>query len=408
MTKASFLPIILGSDENAYGDARLFYEEYGIRPLILCCRLLIPTRYSRLFTYRCIENFDCEDVFVPALLSVLREMKPKYQKLLVIACSDYYANLMSRHYDEFEGLIANRFPSLSLLEQFETKDLFYSLCDRYGMPYPKTYICEPEDRITCVDTLPFKFPIVVKPENSNATEYLHLSFEGKKKVYFVYTREEYLSCAETLNAVGYRGKLILQEFIEGDDSAMRVVNSYSDNEGKVRVSVLGQPLLEEYAPYTLGNYAAIITRNEERVYELVTSFLEKIGYVGFSNFDMKYDQKNDRYVLFEINPRLGRSSFFVRAADVNMMKALVDTCVEKIPYQGVFYGKKTAMWSNVPKGILKKYVKNPDLAREMKALFPGCLYTLYAKEDRSLKRYYRVTRFYLSHYKNYRKYYFEK
>lgn len=408
MTKAAFLPIILGSDENAYGDARLFYEEYGIRPLLLCQRLLVPTRHSRLFTYRCFENFDTEEVFVPTLLSVLREMKQQYEKLLVIACSDYYANLMSRHYDKFEGLIANSFPSVSLLERFETKDLFYALCDRYGMPYPKTYICEPDDRLACIDKLPFDLPIVVKPENSNATEYLHLSFEKKKKVYFVYTREEYLEIAEALNEVGYRGKLVIQEFIEGDDSAMRVVNSYSDNEGRVRVSVLGQPLLEEYAPYTLGNYAAIITRNEERVYRLVSSFLEQIGYVGFSNFDMKYDRKNDRYVLFEINPRLGRSSFFVRAAGVNMMKALVDTCVYGAPYRGVLYGERTAMWSNVPKGILKKYVKDPELAKEMRALLPHCLYTLYAKNDRSVKRYYRVTRFYLSHYKNYKKYYFEK
>lgn len=408
MTKTSFLPIILGSDENAYGDVRLFYEAYGIRPLLLCCRLLIPTRHSKLFTYRCIENFDNEEVFVPTLLSVLREMKQSYEKLLVIACSDYYANLVSRHYDKFEGLIANAFPSLSLLEQFETKDLFYRLCDRYGMPYPKTYICEPDDRISCIDKLPFDFPIVVKPENSNATEYLHLSFAKKKKVYFVNSRQEYLEIAEALNEACYQGKLIIQEFIEGDDSSMRVVNSYSDNEGRVRVSVLGQPLLEEYAPYTLGNYAAIISRNEKRVYELVTSFLEKIGYVGFSNFDMKYDKKNDRYVLFEINPRLGRSSFFVRAADVNMMKELVDACIEEEPYQGVRYGEKTAMWSNVPKGILKKYVKNPDLVKEMKAFMPSCLYTLYAKEDRSLRRYYRVTRFYLSHYKNYKKYYFEK
>ena len=408
MTKHKFLPIILGSDENAYGDVRLFCEAYGIRPLILCNRLLVPTRHSKLLDYRCIPDFDLDEVFVPALLSVLREMKESYETLLVIACSDYYANLMSRHYDAFEGLIANRFPSLDLLAQFETKDKFYALCDRYGMPYPKTVICEREDRLTVADSLPFDFPIVVKPENSNATEYLHLSFEGKKKVYFIYSKEEYVAVASALNEVGYTGKLIIQEFIEGGDDAMRVVNSFSDNEGRVRASSLGQPLLEEYAPYTLGNYAAIVTRNEERVYTAVTAFLEQIGYVGFSNFDMKYDRKNDRYVLFEINPRLGRSSYFVRASGINMMKELVEACVEHKPFDGVRYGTGTAMWSNVPKAILKKYVKDPTLRCEMKTLLKGCSYTLFDKKDRSLRRLYRITRHYLSHFKNYRKYYFEK
>ena len=407
MSKQPFLTIILGSDENAYGDVRLLKEAYGVRPLLLCQKLLIPTLYSRLFDVRCIKDFDTEEIFVPMLLSVLREMEDQYEKIVVIACSDYYANLMSRHYSAFENRIANRFPDIALLEQFETKDKFYALCEKHGMPYPKTVICEADERKTVLSRLPFDFPIVAKPENSNATAYLHLSFEGKKKVYFLNTPEEYLKVADALDGAGYRGKLILQEFIEGKDSAMRVVNSYSDKNGIVRASVLGQPLLEEYAPYTLGNYAAIISRNDARVYREVTSFLEKIGYVGFSNFDMKYDQKRDRYVLFEINPRLGRSSFFVRAAGINMMKELVDSVVFGKEHDPVF-GEKEAMWSNVPMGVLKRYVKDPILKKEIGTLSKSCLYTLFEKGDLSLKRLYRITRFYLSHYKNFKKYYFEK
>jgi D-aspartate ligase len=34
-TRTDFLPIILGSDENAYGNVRLFREAYGVRPFLL-------------------------------------------------------------------------------------------------------------------------------------------------------------------------------------------------------------------------------------------------------------------------------------------------------------------------------------------------------------------------------------
>lgn len=216
-----------------------------------------------------------------------------------------------------------------------------------------------------------------------------------------------MAVAAALNRVGYRGKLILQEYIEGGDDAMRVVNSFSDNSGRLRVSVLGQPILEEYAPYTLGNYAAIITREEKAVYKKIESFLNNIGYRGFSNIDMKYDAKTGRYLLFEINPRLGRSSFFVRASGINMMKELVESTVFGKDHEPRF-GNTVAMWSNVPKGILKKYVSNPALQKEIRALSGKCLYTLRGKGDFSWKRFYRITRFYLSHYKNYKKYYFQK
>jgi len=407
MKKQPFLPIILGSDENAYGTVRLFREFSDERPLLMCARLLTPTIHSKLFDVRIIPDFDREEIFVPSLLNVLKEFEESYETFVVIACSDYYANLMSKKYECFEGRIANRFPSASLLEQFATKDKFYALCEAYGMPYPETVICNVKDGKNKLATLPFSFPIVLKPENSNATEYLHLSFEGKKKVYFVNTPEEYLDIIKKLDAAGYSGKLIIQEFIEGKDSAMRVVNSYSDNSGLVRASVLGQPLLEEYSPNMLGNYAAIVTRYDETVYRTVKEFLQKIGYVGFSNFDMKYDAKRGRYVLFEINPRLGRSSFFVRASGVNMMKELVDSSVLGLSHATV-YGEKEAMWSNVPIGVLKRYVKDPLLKKEIRRLAPSCLYTLLPKGDRSPKRLYRITRYYLSYYKSFRIHYFDK
>lgn len=407
MEKKKFLPIILGSDENAYGDVRLIREKYNVVPLLVCRKLLVPTMHSKLFSVRIIEDFDREEVFLPAMRAILKEYAKEYEKLVVIACSDYYAALMAKNWWEFKDLVANAFPSKELLEQFETKDKFYALCEECGIDYPKTVVCDKEDRLTVLERLPFAFPIVMKPENSNAYEYLHLSFEGKKKVYFLAGAEEYLAVVKALNKAGYTGKLILQEFVAGGDDAMRVVNSYSDNDGVVRISCLGQPVLEEYAPYTLGNYAAIISRYDERVYTMVTSFLNRIGYRGFSNIDIKYDAKADRYLLFEINPRLGRSSFFVRATGVNMMEEMIDNVVFGKVHEPRFVDN-TAMWSNVPMGILKKYVTNKELKREIKRHASHCLYTLLCKNDLSLKRIYRVGRFYLSHYKNYRKYFFHK
>ena len=152
MKKKDFLPIILGSDENAYGTARLFREAYPeVTPLLVCTAQLIPTRHSRLFDCRIIASFEREEVFPDALLGVLRECSKDYEKLLVIPCSDYYTGLLCRHYDHFEGLIANRFIPEQLLETFDTKDRFYALCEQYGMDYPKTVIAAPDERIEVAD-----------------------------------------------------------------------------------------------------------------------------------------------------------------------------------------------------------------------------------------------------------------
>ncbi len=407
--KKDFTVIILGSDENAYGNSRLIFEEYGIKPILMCSRRLIPTYFTKISTLIATDNFDKPNVFVKTLKNELENLHKDFKKVLVVPCADYYTDLLVDNYEKFDGLIANKFISKDLLKNLYKKDEFYKLCEKHGLDYPKTYVAKPNDRLKAVENLPFNFPIVVKPENSNAYEYLHAEFEGKKKVFFFSNKEDYLKVMKSMNKSNYKGMLIIQEFIEGGDDAGRVVNSYSNNQHKVMASCLGQPVIEEYAPKTLGNYAAIITRSDEALYKKVSKFLKEIGYIGFSNIDFKYDKKTGRYLAFELNPRLGRSSFFVYSSGLNMMKILIDDVIYKKKYKPLF-NKKVALWMNIPKKTIKKYVSKKSLKNEcLKLISQGkSIKTLYYKKDNSLKRYFYMRRYYNIQHKNFENYYFEK
>ena len=402
--KADFLPIILGSDENAYGNARMFAEAYGVKPLLLCGKLLSACAHSRLFRMEVIDGFSRPEIFVPSLLEVLRREAQTAGKLLVIPCVDYYAAMLSEYADRFEGLIANSFPAKALLKELSEKHRFYALCRTHGLPHPKTLVICPQERVRAAELLS-DFPIVLKPENSNAAEFLACDFPGKKKVWYLHSREEYRRLAAAMDAAGYRGTLVAQEYIPGGEDALCTLNTYSDANGIVRAMGLGQVLLTEHDPLMRGNSAAVITRRDAPLFEQIRTFLEQIRYVGFANFDLKTDPRSGETVVFECNPRIGRCGYYLRAAGLNFMQIFAEDVVYGRK-EACAAAEKEALWRNVPMPVLKRYMQNRSLYRQAEQLAKQgrCLCTRYCREDRSILRLLQMLRYELALMRSFRKY----
>lgn len=403
--KADFLPIILGSDENAYGTARLFMEAYGVKPLLLCKQRLVACVHSRLFRLEQIDGFDRPEVFVPRLLATLHREAREAEKLLVIPCVDYYAALLSEYADRFEGRIANPILPKPLLDELTAKHRFRDLCERHGLAHPKTRIIPPEERAQAENDLPGEFPIVLKPENSNAASYLDCRFPGKKKVYYLRSRQEYRQITAALGAAGYDGTLVAQEYIPGGEDTLWMLNSYSDADGRVRAMGLGQVVLTEHDPIMRGNNAVILSRYDEAILSQFRAFLEDIGYVGFGNFDLKLAPGTETPVVFECNPRLGRTNFYLRAAGLNIMKTFTEDVVYGHREDCVF-AKEAALWRNVPMAAVKRYTQNRTLCAEAEALAKAgrCMTTRHCPEDRSLLRSLEMLRYDLALLRSYRRY----
>ena len=124
---------------------------------------------------------------------------------------------------------------------------------------------------------------------------------------------------------------------------------------------------------------------------------------------MKYDRRRGHYVMFEINPRPGRSSYFVRGAGINMMKVLVDDAVFGKTGECLF-AKETSLWLNAPKSVVKNYVKDKSLRDEAKALIKAGKYsrTLDRPSEPSVKRWVWIKRYYIGQRNNFKRYFFDK
>ena len=406
-----FKIVLLGSDDNVYGISRSFYDKYGVTTIALGYGHLVPTRFTKLVEVKVIENFNIEEDCIKAIIEEGKKLKESYEKLILVPCSDWYMEVCIKHKDELKGIYENNFIDASLLESFITKDKFYELCDKYDLPYPRTIICPYEERETIHEKIEFSYPLVLKPNNSNSNEYLYCEFPGKKKVFIVNSEDELKEIIKNMNTSTYKDNLIIQEFVKGDDTHNRVINCYSDKNGKVRMMSLGRPILEEYAPGLMGNYAAIISEpGHHKIFDAIKNMLESIKYTGFSNFDLKYDSEKKEFYLFEINYRQGRSSFYVNASGVSLAELLVDDLIENKEHEEIIYSKDKILWLNVPEDVVLNYVRNESVLNEVKELIDNkkVTHTLFYDQDYNEERFEKMNKHYNVKREQYEKYFIEK
>lgn len=403
--------VILGSDDNAYGMSRSIYEKYNEKPLLLCGRTLYPTEFSKIVEIKKIKDFDKEDICIENIKKVGKELKVDYEKLILVPCSDWYMEICIKHKKELETIYENKWNDYNMLQSFITKDKFYELCEKYNLKYPSTIIVKPNERKLAHTKVKFKYPLILKPNNSNSSEYLHATFEGKKKVFIINSEEELKRTISHIDESSYKDNLIIQEFVSGDDTNNVVINCYSDRNGKVVAMALGRAILEEYLPSVMGNYAAIISEpGYNELFKSIASFLENIKYKGFSNFDLKYDVNKKEYYVFEINYRQGRSSFFVNESGISLAELLVDDLVYNKKVTKIKYPTEKILWLNIPEYVAKKYIKNKKVNKEVRELIKNkkVVHTLKYRKDKNIKRSFIINRMYLSKIKQYMDYFVEK
>lgn len=395
----SFIPLLFAGDINVYSMARAFYEIYNIKPYVYGKYPAWPCWKSKIMNYTPNTGADEQDTFLRLVCDFAE--KNRDETVLLLGCGDSYVQLISDNMEEFPGNVIAPYISVEKMNDLIDKETFYSMCEEADIDYPKTFVHRRE--IGSDFELPFDGPFIVKP--SNGIIYWKYPFPGQKKVYKETTWEDLL---KTLNAIyqsGYDDSIIIQDFIPGDDTYMRVLTNYSDKNGKVKLMCLGHVLLEEHTPHGIGNHAVIITEQNSELEEKYRVFLEKMNYVGFSNFDIKYDQRDGKYKAFEINTRQGRSNYYVTAAGANLAQYVVEDWVYNHPidFKSV---ENEILWMVVPKGVAFKYIKAEKYREKMRSLVGAgkMINPLNYKADSGFRRRLTFIKALLSHYFKYRKY----
>ena len=362
----TIVPVLLGADLNCYNIARAFHMKYGVKSYAFARYAISATKYSRIVHFTCVPDIDTDSV----MLDTLHRFADAHigDRMVLFGCTDDYVAMIIRNREELSDFVIP-YPPKEMLTTVSKKAEFYEMCDKFGIPHPDTVVLTDKTTADALspEKLGFSYPIIVKP--SSSVDYWKHSFDGMKKVYTADSPERAAEIVNEIYSSGYPEKIILQEFIAGGDSQMRVFTCFSDEHGKVRAMCLGHTMLEEHTPKGLGNHAAIVTEpvSSLPIADKIKDMLEALGYTGFSNFDIKLREgTKDDFRVFEINLRQGRSNFYLTSAGLNVAY-LANEVYES-------YGndcnkvENVVFWHHIPKSRAYKYTEDKALVEKAKKL----------------------------------------
>jgi D-aspartate ligase len=298
---------------------------------------LTATRYTWSAASRywrgCYE-WDVESALAPRSLEYLLALGRRLGRgALLIPVSDQTTMFVAQHADALKEWF--RFPNLSheAVQSLTSKKEMYFLARKFGIPTPNTTF--PQSREELIGLLDrTQFPVLLK-----GIDGIRLHARTGLKMAIVRSASELLEHYERMEDPA-SPNLMLQEYIPGGEDCVWMFNGYFNAESRCLVGFTGKKIRQ--TPVYTGSTSLGICLNNDEVAQITQAFMKAVGYCGILDIGYRYDARDGKYKVLDVNPRIGSTfRLFVDKSGLDVVQALYrDLTGQVVPQATVVDGRK--------------------------------------------------------------------
>jgi len=221
--------------------------------------------------------------------------------------SDAFVLFMSRYRDELSERFIFNIPSERVLEGMVNKRLQYEEANRVGTPIANTHYPTDMADIERIEH-DLDYPVFIKPL------YSHLWHERfGNKGFKVANPRELGARFEEIFAAGLEA--LVQSIILGPNTNHVKVCAYYGTDGGL--GALFQTRKQRQYPTEFGVGTIMHSIHDPEVAKMGLRFFEGVGYRGVGSIEFKLDDRDGKYKMIELNPRLWAQNSQATYAGVN-------------------------------------------------------------------------------------------
>ena len=213
---------------------------------------------------------------------------------ILFAGGDEEVELVSRNH----ALLSRRFrvttPDWEVTRWAFDKRLTYQRCAELGIDYPWTRV---HSRTQTLQNVECTFPVILKPAYRKK-----INAFTRAKAWLVKDRSELVEKFQRASSMVEPEIILLQEMIPGSGEAQYSYTAIC-REGRA-VATLTARRVRQF-PVDFGYTSTCVeTIDRPEIEDAAARFLQSIRYSGLAEIEFKYDQRDGRFKLLDVNPRV--------------------------------------------------------------------------------------------------------
>jgi predicted ATP-grasp superfamily ATP-dependent carboligase len=246
----------------------------------------------------CVKTNSCREVLftdtsgeglVKTLLGIAARFK---SKPVLFPCSDESVRIISANRETLGEFYNFVMPDDGVLSMYMNKESFYRYAEENGFPVPATFFPEEKSDLETILS-EADLPYIVKPALKSA-EWIE---RFNDKVIKVSSREELRDVFERGSKITER--MIVQEWIKGDDSKLFSCIFYYGSDGECKVSFVSRKLRQWYTENGDASLAEECMNDE--IAGITRDLLSNTGFSGIGSIEYKLDDESGTYYIIEAN-----------------------------------------------------------------------------------------------------------
>lgn len=227
---------------------------------------------------------------------------------LVIPLGDETAIFLSKHKEELGSKTKVAVNDWDIQQYAADKAKTMKVCEEHCIPAPRTVFGE--HIIEQIEQTDFTYPVVVKPRTG----------VGSIGFSIVKSKEKLIDYLNAYN--GANGPLLVQEYIKQGELPQYRADLFRTRDGTFKAAMVCK--VTRWYPLDGGSGIFVVSVRDDEILDNCKRLLDAIGWVGYANIDMVYDEDAKKAKILEINGRTGASIKIDYVSGVNISQLIVE------------------------------------------------------------------------------------